>query len=89
VSPASISALPSACGIKSGVIFTGRNWSAVRPSTRKNNSPFRVPQWVPQKFVAPSVTTTPPTVNILENRFAPKAFENIYGPEQSPLEINK
>jgi hypothetical protein len=35
------------------------------------------------------VTTTPATVNILENRFARKAFEDIYGPEQSPLEINK
>ena len=35
VLPSSISTLPSAVEIKSGVIFTLRIWSALRPSTRK------------------------------------------------------
>src|ERR1700675_2078144 len=35
VLPISISTLPSALVIKSGVIFTGRNWSWARPSLRK------------------------------------------------------
>jgi hypothetical protein len=33
VFPNSISTLPSAVEIKSGVIFSGRIWSALRPST--------------------------------------------------------
>jgi hypothetical protein len=54
--------------MKSGVIFTGRNWSAVRPSTRKNESPFKVLLWDPQEFGALSVTTTHPTVNNREKQ---------------------
>src|SRR5207245_1321144 len=33
--PISIKTLPSATGTKSGVNFTGRNWSQARPSARK------------------------------------------------------
>jgi hypothetical protein len=43
VCPASISTLPSALGMKSGVIFTVRKSSGARPSVRKTVSLFPRP----------------------------------------------
>src|SRR3979490_1824288 len=53
VLPISISTLPSALVIKSGVIFTGRIWSWARPSLRK----------VPPRDMERSLTAASSTVN--------------------------
>src|SRR5882762_9732993 len=53
VLPISISTLPSALVIKSGVIFTGRSWSWARPSLRK----------VPPRDMDGSLTAASSTVN--------------------------
>src|SRR5882762_3930801 len=60
VLPISISTLPSALVIKSGVIFTGRIWSWARPSLRK----------VPPRDMDGSLTAASSTVNHSQKRVA-------------------
>src|SRR5712664_373663 len=60
VLPISISTLPSALVIKSGVIFTGRIWSWARPSLRK----------IPPRDMDGSLTAASSTVNHPQERVA-------------------